>query len=306
VLFAGGSEVALVDEPRLLEVVRSEDAVSLAQVLEEVIPRAFATAESNQATEGGGNPRFGRIFDEPAPTDASPAGARSCVLVTDRPQLAASLTAALETRSVTCHRIDVASGFQNAEDALSSVVEATGPIDAIVVAPDGPPPGDGAAHGWEQVLVEHSGIVQQAHTDAGWVRAASDYADAARRSVDLVTLTDARTSGGRSRAQALAQLARAAVGSTDGRVTAFAASIETPEAAAGQAVGELVAHVLGHPDARALAGAELAIGAGWLGLRSHPRPLASITYGGPAVPDWLDIALRDAVGDTGDRPHMEA
>jgi NAD(P)-dependent dehydrogenase (short-subunit alcohol dehydrogenase family) len=306
VLFAGGSEVALVDEPRLLEVVRSEDAVSLAQVLEEVIPRAFATAESNQATEGGGNPRFGRIFDEPAPTEAAPADARSCVLVTDRPRLAGSLTAALEARSITCRRVEVARGFQNAADALSSVVEAAGPIDAIVVAPDGPPAGDGAADGWKQLLAEHRWIVQQIHTDAGWARAASDYADADRRSVDLVTLTDARTSAGRSRAQASAQLARAAVSSTDGRITAFAASIEASEAAAGQPVGELVAHLLDNPDARALAGAELAVGAGWLGLRGHPRPIGSITYGGPAVPGWLDIALRDAVGATGDTPHMEA
>ena len=40
VLFAGGSEVAVVDEPRLLEVVRTEGAVSLAGVLEAVIPQA--------------------------------------------------------------------------------------------------------------------------------------------------------------------------------------------------------------------------------------------------------------------------
>jgi NAD(P)-dependent dehydrogenase (short-subunit alcohol dehydrogenase family) len=306
VLFAGGSEVALVDEPRLLEVVRSDDAVSLARVLEAVIPRALATAESNQATDGGGNPRFGRIFDEPAPTEAATAAARSCLLVTDRQRLAGSLTAALEARSITCHRVEVARGFQNAADALISVVEAAGPIDAIVVAPDGPPAGDGAADGWKQLLAEHRGIVEQIHTDAGWARAASDYADASRRSVDLVTLTDARTSAGRSRAQASAQLARAAIGSTDGRVTAFAASIEASEAAAGQPVGELVAHLLDNPDARALAGGELAVGAGWLGLRGHPRPIGSVTYGGPAVPGWLDLALRDAVGATRDAPHMEA
>ncbi|HWC39309.1 MAG TPA: SDR family NAD(P)-dependent oxidoreductase, partial [Acidimicrobiales bacterium] len=240
VLFAGGSEVAVIDEPRLLEVVRSEDVASLGRVLEAVIPRAFATAESNQASDGGSNPRFGPIFDEPADTEAASAVARSCVLVTDRPQLAASLTAALEARSVTCHRVDVARGFGNAAEALSSVVEAAGPIDAIVVAPGGPAPADNAAVGWKQVLVEQRGIVQQIHTDAGWARAASDYAEAARRPVDLVTLTDARTSGGRSRAQASAQLARAAAGSTEGRVTAFAASIEASEATAGQPVGELV------------------------------------------------------------------
>jgi hypothetical protein len=111
-----------------------------------------------------------------------------------------------------------------------------------------------------------------------------------------VTLTDAVTTGGRSRAQASTQLARAAAGSTQGRITAFATSIEASEVAASQPVGELVAHLLGHPEAAALAGAELVIGAGWLGLRSHPRPSGSITYGGPDVPDWLDATLRDIVG----------
>ena len=96
------------------------------------------------------------------------------------------------------------------------------------------------------------------------------------------------------------------MGSTDGRVTAFASSIEASEVAAGGPVGELVAHLLCNPDARALAGAELAIGAGWLGLRTHPRPIGSITYGGPAVPGWLDITLRDVVGAAGDPPRMEA
>jgi NAD(P)-dependent dehydrogenase (short-subunit alcohol dehydrogenase family) len=306
VLFAGGSEVAVIDEPRLLEVVRSDEVVSLAPVLEAVIHRAFATAENSQASEGGGNPRFGQIFDQPAPAEAASVNKQTCAVVTDRPLLAASLTAALEARSISCHRVEVADGFRNAGDALHSVVEVAGPIDAIVVAPSGPQPTASATNGWKQVLAEHRGIVQQIHTDAGWARAASDYAAGAARPVHLVTLSDAATSAGRSRAQASAQLARAAVGSTDGRVTAFAASIEASEAAVGQPVGELVAHLLGNRDAKALAGAELAVGAGWLGLRSHPRPIGSITYGGPAVPAWLDMTLREVVGAAGDPPHMEA
>jgi len=306
VLFAGGSEVAVVDEPRLLEVVRSDEVVSLARVLEAVVPRAFATAEAAQASDGGTNPRFGPIFDEPAPTEVASAAVRSCVVVTDRPLVAASLTAALEARSVTCHRLEVARGFGAAAGALRSVVEATGPIDAVVVAPAGSPPTDTSANGWERVLAEHGGIVEHLHADAGWARAAADYAAGAARPVRLVTLTDATTTGGRSRAQATAQLARAAAGSTDGRITAFAASIEASEAAAAEVVGELVAHLLGHPEAPALAGAELVVGAGWLGLRSHPRPIGTVTYGGPAVPDWLDATLREIVGATGDPPPREA
>ena len=306
VLFTSGSEVAVIDEPRLLEVVRSEDVVSLARVLEAAVPRAFATAEASQASDGGANPRFGRIFDEPAPNEAAPADVRSCALVSDRPHLAASLTGALEARSVTCHRVEVGDGFGEATDALSSVVAATGPIDAIVVAPAGPRATDIETDGWRQMLAQHRGIVEQIHSDVGWARAASDYAGSARRPVRLVTLTDARTSGGRSRAQASAQLARAAVGSTDGLVTALTASIEASEEAAGRQVGELVAHLLGHPEAGALAGAELAVGAGWLGLRSHPRPIGSVTYGGPAVPGWLDSTIREIVGATGDPSLVDA
>ncbi len=306
VLFAGGSEVAVIDEPRLLEVVRSEEAVSLARVLETVVPRAFATAETNQASDGGGNPRFGPVFDEPAPAEVAPTPVRSCAVVTDRPDLATALLAALEARSVTGHRLDVAHGFGGASDALGALVASAGPIDAIVLAPDAGQITANRSGDWERTLAEHRGIVEGIHTDAGWARATADYAAADSRPVHLVTLTDATTAGGRSRAQASAQFARVAGSSTEGRVTAFAVGIEAPEAAAGQPAGELVAHLLGHPEAAALAGAELVIGAGWIGLRSHPRPIGSITYGGPAVPGWLDSTLREIIGATSGPPHGEA
>ena len=306
VLFAGGSEVAIVDEPRLLEVVRTNGAVSLAGVLETVIPQAFAKAEASQESAGGGNPRFGPVFDEPAPAELTSAQVRTCAVVTDRPGLAATVTAALEARSITCHRVvEVAHGFGAAADALNSVVEAAGPLDAIVVAPAGGRATATSTDGWEQVLAEHRGIVDHIHTDAGWARAAAEYAAGAGRPIQLVTLTDATTTEGRSRAQASAQHARVAAGATEGRVTAFAAGIEVPEEGAGHAAGELVAHLLGNTEATALAGAELAIGAGWLGLRSHPRPAGSVTYGGPAVPEWLDATLREIVGATGFPPSTE-
>ncbi len=306
VLFAGGSEVAVVDEPRLLEVARTDEAVSLARVLEAVIPSAFATAETSQASGGGGNPRFGPIFDEPAPAEVASADVRACAVVTDRPGLAVPLTAALEARSIACHRVEVAHGFAGASEALGSVVAAAGPIDAIVVVPAGGRPPTGATDGWERVLAEHRGIAGHIHTDAGWARSAADYAAGAARPVRLVTLTDATTTEGRSRAQASAQLARAAAGATKGRVTAFAAGIEASGEAAGRPAGELVAHLLGHPDATALAGAELVVGAGWLGLRSHPRSIGTVTYGGPAIPDWLDATLREIVGASGPPPHGDS
>jgi hypothetical protein len=106
-----------------------------------------------------------------------------------------------------------------------------------------------------------------------------------------VTLTDAGTSGGRSRAQAAAQHSRLSRKATDGRVAAFAVSHEATgherEAA------ELVAHLLCHPEAHALSGAEMVVGGGWIGVRSHPRASASFTLGSPTIPDWFDDTLRE-------------
>jgi len=294
VLFAGGSEVAVVEEPRLLEVVRTDDVVSLPGVLGAVIPRAFVASEASQVSGGGGNPRFGSIFGDPVPAETAPTHVRSCAVVSDRPRLAASLTAALEARAITCHRAEGAHGFGEAAKALSSVVDTAGPIDAIVVAPEGRQPA-ASTDGWERVLDEHRGIIDHIYADAAWARAAADYASSTARPVQLVTLTDATTNGGRSRAQVSAQFARAAAGATEGRVAAFAASIETSEMEGAGPVAALVTELLGNPASTGLAGAELVVGAGWIGLRSHPRPSGSITYGGPAVPDWLDATLREIV-----------
>jgi hypothetical protein len=148
-------------------------------------------------------------------------------------------------------------------------------------------------------LADHAGVVDGIHADASWARAAARYAGAADRPVQLVTLTDATSAGGRSRGQAAAQQARVAGKSTQGRVTAFAVSLEVAEPAALAPAGALVGHLLGHRDAAALAGAELVVGSGWIGLRSHPRPAGSIIYGGPAIPDWLDGALRQLAGAAG-------
>lgn len=306
VLFVGGPEAAVIDEPRLIEVVRTDHVVSLTRLLDVVIPGAFAKAEKQQASTGGSNSRFGPIFDEPALAEVAPAQARSCLVVSDRPRMAASLAAALEARSIRCHQVEPARGFRDAADALNSVVEANGPIDAVVVAAAGRQPTPSPSEGWEQVLAEHSGIVEHIHTDAGWARAVADYAAGAARPVQLATLTDATTTGGRSRAQASAQHARVAAGATEGRVTAFAASIEAPEEGAAQPASELAAHLFSHPEASALAGAELVVGDGWIGIRSHPRPIGSVTYGGPALPDWLDGTLHEIVGATAQPPRREA
>ena len=105
-----------------------------------------------------------------------------------------------------------------------------------------------------------------------------------------------------SRAQSAAQLSRAAHPASDERVDAFAISVEA--SGAGPTLGTIVAHLVADADAGALSGAELVVGSDWFGLRSHPHPAGSISFGGPAVPDWVDGTLRELV--SGAAPRVEA
>jgi NAD(P)-dependent dehydrogenase (short-subunit alcohol dehydrogenase family) len=295
VIFAGGSEVAVVDEPRLLEVVRIDGAVPVSHVLEATVPRALALAEAHQASEGGGNPRFGVLFNQPLNATTRSAHIGSCVLVSNRDVLIGSVEAALETRSIACHHVPLTSGFAGAADALKGVLEAHRSIDAIVLAPDGSVAGS-QQDGWQRTLEEHAGITRHIEDDAGWARVASDYGATTGRTVRLLTLVDAVDSGGRSRAQASAQLSRSARDATEGRVTAFTISLEDPDRQLSDTLGEVVAYLLGDSETTELAGAELVLRAGWFGIRSHPRPIGSITYGGPSLPEWFDETMEEILG----------
>jgi hypothetical protein len=153
------------------------------------------------------------------------------------------------------------------------------------------PAGSTAGAAWERVLADHDGLVDRIHHDAAWARRCSD----AGRPVRLVLLTDATSSGGRSRGQAAAHHSRMSRKATEDRVAAFAVSVEAVGAGAERAAAELAAHLVCHPEAAAVSGAELAVGDGWLGLRSHPRPTGSIVLGQPGIPDWLDATLRSIV-----------
>jgi NAD(P)-dependent dehydrogenase (short-subunit alcohol dehydrogenase family) len=274
VLFAGGSEVAVIDEPRLIEVVRSDDVPSTAHLLEAATTIALTSAEANQVSGGGSNARFGSSFDV-SPGDVLPASVtRSCAVVSDRPGAAAAITAALQARGVVSHRLD-------------SPADLAG-VDAVVVAMAGRPAEAGAEAGWGRILAEHDGIVEGIHADARWTRAVAALAATTDHPIRLIAVTEATTAGGRSRAQASAQLARAGRKATRDLVLPFAVSAESDDIPA-----ELVAHLVCSAEAVDLAGAEMVTGAGWFGLRSHPRPIGSISFGGPAVPDWFDDALRE-------------
>lgn len=295
-IFVGGSEVAVIDQPRLLEVVRTVDVASLPHLLERFVAGALIPAEAAQASGGGSNPRFGPFPDAPPPDDLPPSAIRTCVIVSDRAELATAIEAALDARGVTTvivapDEVGATSGFEGAAAALGAVAQQCTPIDAVVVA-FAADADTGATPGWEQTLHSHDDLVARLHADISWVRAVADHA-AERGPIRVVTLTDAASPGGRTRAQVSAQLARAAQKATKGQVAAFAVGDESSNDAGLRRLAEVTAHLLCSEGAITLSGAELATGDGWFGIRAHPHPTASITFGGPAVPPWLDDVLRD-------------
>ena len=279
VLFAGGSEVAVVDEPRLLEVIRGDDVASAAHVLEAATTIALSGAEARQATGGGSNARFGGRFDAKPDAALPEPVIRRCAIATDRADFSATLGSALAARGVTVHVV-----------ASPAELAALDTPDAVVIALTGPAAAGAAGTEWERILAEHDGLAEKIHADATWTRAVADLARSADRALRLVTVTAAGSAGGRSRAQAAAQLARAGRRATGDLVTPFAVSAETDCLPT-----ELVAHLVCSPAAADLAGAELVAGSGWFGLRSHPHPIGSISFGGPALPAWFDEVLTEMV-----------
>jgi NAD(P)-dependent dehydrogenase (short-subunit alcohol dehydrogenase family) len=291
IMFSNGAEVAWVVPPRLLEVARTSDVGSVSAVLDAFGPKVLAPAEAAQASNGGGNPRLGTAFVDPAPERESGSAASRVVVVSNQAARGAKLREALAGRGLECVDIDApATTFAAASEQLAHAA-ASGPIDAVVVTLAGGARSS-ASEPWARVLDEHAGIAEQIGTDAAWVRAVSDYSGAANRPVRVVSVIEATTAGGRSRAQSATQLSRAAHPATEARVDAFAISVE----AHGAPVAEIVAHLVTDAEAGALSGAELVVGADWFGVRSHPHPAGSVSFGGPEVPGWVDGALREMVG----------
>lgn len=298
VLFSNGAEISAVTSPQLLEAVRTSGVPSVAHVIDTAVPTAFAAAEAAQVSTGGSIPRLGAAFD-PAAAGTSTSRACRCAIVAHDPASTARLRAALGARGVDVVEVPGdAPDIAAAGDALATA-GADAPLDAVVVAlagmavvHGGP---SGAEEGWARILDEHAGIADAIRTDARWVRAVADRSGATQRPIRVVTLTDAATAGGRSRAMAAAQLARAAHTATDSRVDAFAIAVEAATDTAATAAAELAAHLVVSEAAASLSGAELVATSDWVGLRSHPNVAGTVAYGGPEVPEWLDRTVRRLV-----------
>jgi NAD(P)-dependent dehydrogenase (short-subunit alcohol dehydrogenase family) len=298
VLFAAGSELAVIGPPRLLEVIHCEPA-GAARVLDEAGAAALVPAHEGQISTGGAGPRFAGLIDRATRGPSTPADGvqetgSTCGVVTDDADRAGVLRSALSRRwaGVTALEPGVRRhGFEAASIALEDLEARSGPLGALVVWLDDPSSAPSQPD-WQAVLGGHDGIAERILGDAAFARAAADHAERTGRPVRLVTIVDASTAAGRTRAQASAQLTRSAEPATEGLVAAFTVGIEA--GADPETVGHLAAYLTSHPDAAGLSGAELAAGSGWIGLRSHPSVSASIAHGGPGVPDWLDGVLREA------------
>src|SRR5207237_6962528 len=98
IVFAGGAEVALVQPPRLLEAVRTDDVKSLPHVFD-AATKSWIAAEASQVSGGGSNPRFAAVFDEPDGDLAGPASTMCCVMSDDL-QMVGALKRAVEARGI--------------------------------------------------------------------------------------------------------------------------------------------------------------------------------------------------------------
>lgn len=297
VLFAAGSELAIIERPRLLEVFDAPADETWAHVLEAVTVGALLPAESAQVSKGGSNPRFGVGLGAIEVEQLDPPAIRSCLVVSDRDDLAAEVIAALEWRGVTCRRVrvDRVTSFETAAETIRRAGETDGSLDGVVLAlADDGSPAAGSGQ-WQQVLSDHARIVDHVHTDAAWARAVADHSHRTKLPMRLATVTDATSAGGRSRAQSSAQLARASFGATESRVVAFPVGVETRDAADLRACGALVAHLLCSSQSPPLSGAEFVVAAGTIGLRSHPAVGASVMLASSEVPAWFDVVLEEMI-----------
>ena len=285
VLFTAGSEVAVIEPPRLLEVLRSDDADE--RLLAAFQESGLVPAEREQASGGGSNARFATLPDEVVDPHAE--GTR-VVVVADRSQVAGPILDELTRRGLDCAVLDAATVPADTAAASSALAEVADHLGAVIVALGGPDPSS-ASTSWDRILDEHGALAEHLARDAAWVRAVAEHAGTGRP-IRLLLVADTRTAGGRSRAQALAQLARASVRSTGGQVSMLAVGVDASDPAP---VGSVLAHLARAADPE-LAGAELAVGAGWFGMRSHPRVAGSVTLHGTEVPDWFDSVVAELVG----------
>jgi NAD(P)-dependent dehydrogenase (short-subunit alcohol dehydrogenase family) len=304
VIFSAGSELSAIERPRLLEAVRTDGVEDMGLVLGTVMPLVLSPAEAHQRSGGGSNPRFGEVFSGAVSSAPGADPDRNCLVVADDPALGAAVLRALPAWGLKAigpsaseptggPRRPLATGFDAAWVALQEASQAAGPLHSLIVVSTAPEGGEGGDHSpWRRLLAAQASTCTQVKTHGAWLRAAARYARQAHLTPRVVHLTLVAAAEGVPTAQAVAQLARTANGmSMPESLECFSVTVESRRDADLAAAGHLAARLAGADDAVSLAGAELVVGDGWLGLRSHPEPAATVSFGGPAIPPFVDDVL---------------
>ena len=263
VIYSVGSEVAVVGAPHLLEVARIDDVDSLPHALAELVPKAFVPAEAAQASNGGGTPRFGEIFGEAATgTDRASAKCDRCVIVTDDAGWGGAVSDALVGAGSRVHR----RGRRRHRDRVRGNRRAVRTYRPRALARSTP--------WWSPSLARarpaRAALRAETHGSRSSMSMRGSPTHPYRRlvgscgyglfggdrpTVRVVTVTNANSAGGRSRAQAAAQLARSAHSATSDRVDAFSISVETRRGRPTSGpIAEVIAHLVSSADSRRAVG----------------------------------------------------
>jgi NAD(P)-dependent dehydrogenase (short-subunit alcohol dehydrogenase family) len=296
VIYSAGSEMCVISPPRVIEIVRTRDVADIASALGTISPVVLGPAEAMQRTAGGSNPRFANVFTRSPDASASAPGddAPVCVIVCDDSTMAGELTRAARGWGLTPLVVDAPSVDEVFSDGAALIASVAGSraVDAVIVALAGPGTG-GDSESWQSMLDSHRVVPDHIVANAAWARAAAVHALAAGRPVRTVHVSRAVTAAGQSAAQAVAQMSRS-INDTAGDVPVhcFTVAVETLDRDVERPVAELVARLARAEDTLALRGAELFADANWIGIRSHPAPMATVSYGGPEIPEWVDGALQ--------------
>lgn len=297
VIFSAGPELSVISPPRLLEAVRTQHTADFAASLDTLVPVVLGPAEAQQRPTGGANARFGPVFDQPGTTGPIPGPATSnCLVITGCAPLATSVAAALARCGLTA--IDLAPlpvGFSAAEAAVERAAQAAGGIDAVVIAPGSFAASGPATPSWQEMMTGYAATADHVLSHAGWLQAVARHAVRTSRPVRVVHLADATSPPLRAAAQAVAQLARCATLLRPGLIDVFSVALESAEPADHDPVAHLTARLLWSGDGAVLRGAELVARPGWIGLRSHPAPVATASYGTSPLPRWIPDWLRESV-----------
>jgi NAD(P)-dependent dehydrogenase (short-subunit alcohol dehydrogenase family) len=300
VLFSVGSELSLNTPGALVEAIRLSGGDAHGAAVDSLIQETLLPAYRDQRTAGGYHPRVGDVFHLPG----HPSGGGHSVVVGDDAKQVRELASAFTASGtrVTELVLEAQDGAWStcavSEARLAGAHADGGPIDAVVVLRGySAPPGaasDDAAPGALRLVDEHRGVTGHALAFAGWTRAAARYAREHESSLRAVLVTRTESEAGDTAAQIVTQLARNTNETPfeKGTLAVLPLSWRAGDAAL---LGAVVDRLVNAHCAAELAGADLALHDGWLGLSANPGPAATLSCGTDGPPEWLDDWLRAAV-----------